>query len=318
MVRPSQWFRLATFLTPHTDSDESQIPNISLLPRLPPAMALHHVYMEQVRVPTSGLRSDNLARYGRIFLTCESRYVADELFRALHDVAQSAPHSTAGPIRPMFVLLDRRTPQFWIYDTEEPTTLTLLDNVLRRPTDLWRNFRRSVIVQSCFQGCFDSFPLFPIIPAVEDPDWVHGRMYCIRNRRQRHQYWFFDGDGDYDDGTIYVSNTHRSRFRIERVDLQPGNANIVYRSTPVIIRSDHIQLFAPQNGEVVNMRYDSLGELTTARAEEDVVVAMNLTFRELLGGFGVCAETSTDLGKVAVLGTVNKTRPGEGEDWELC
>ena len=66
---------------------------------------LFYVYMKVIRLADSA-RAD----YGRYLLTFESRWAADELYRELKTLKNSA-----GVVR--FSYLSRTNPQYWLYDT---------------------------------------------------------------------------------------------------------------------------------------------------------------------------------------------------------
>lgn len=161
-------------------------------------MAIFYVYLKWA--PPSGSGS---AESGRLLLTCESRYVADEFFRKLQ-VARNADGVK------FYTLLSRTTPQFWSYATigAEPwwTVTTILG------TTLLEEFGEKIMVQILPSSKTTQARGWPILPTLDGPDWVNNGAYFIRSKRQPNLYWHQAGD------YIHVSGTQMTKFRVRAVD----------------------------------------------------------------------------------------------------
>lgn len=219
----------------------------------------------------------------RVLLTCESRYVADELFRFL----ESLQHQDGSE---WFASLSRRTPQFWHFDTYDDNPHTTIMHVLTSNRFLYE-FRTTVMPKSLGNSS-DTSPVWPIIPVVDGPDWVHNRAYFIRTRQRPDRYWHMSGVD------IVVSETKRSKFHIRRVAFAKDGLKS-------LIRSDRIQIHP------LEKYFDSLlpigmsqNRLTRTRTPGD------WQFGKLLGGF----KESGSAGERFVESTVGD----DGDDWELC
>lgn len=179
-------------------------------------MAIFYVYLKWDR--ESNKASTDRGRY---LLICESRYVADELFRAL----QIAIDRNA---RLRFTTLDRRTPQMWFFDSIDAYPWNSITTVLCEKYFM-TNFGSRVITQTlpCASGRVGQE--IPIIPASEGPDWVHGGAYYIRNKRRPGQYWY------HVNGDIHISNTEMSKFRIHGVGFPEKERKVLIRSDRIVI-----------------------------------------------------------------------------------
>lgn len=179
-------------------------------------MAIFYVYVKWDRASNK-----SSAERGRYLLICESRYVADELFRGLQ-IAKTQD----GRLR--FTSLDRRTPQMWSFDSIDTYPWNSISTVLCEKYFM-TEFGSKVMTQilPCASGSVGNE--WPIIPTSEGPDWVDGGAYYIRNKRRPGLHWHhFRGD-------IYVSNTEMTKFRIYRVGFQEGERKVLIRSDCVII-----------------------------------------------------------------------------------
>lgn len=239
-------------------------------------MTLFYVYVNIVH----GLNSSS-----RVLLTCESRYVADELFRKLQ-----ATKNRSGGL--WFPSLARSTPQFWYFDTNtfSADMTGSLVPVLRSDA-FWAEFRSKVM--SKYLGDANDRTLeWPIIPVTNGPDWVHNGIYCIRNKRRPDRYWTCDGE------YVNVSDTRQDKFQIRGVGFTATESR-------VLIRSDRVQI-SPVS--VYGGRRFHIG------MKDEWLIASytpgGWTFGELLGGFKEVGPTS--------LGKVKWATDNDGDDWELC
>lgn len=186
-------------------------------------MGLYYVFMKWKR--DNDTRSSISAR---ILLTCESRYVADELFRDLQTVQRSD-----GRFR--FTRLERKTPQFWVYDTIDDPGSVLADVL---GTVLLPKFGSTVMSVLLNDGGGRDWPIAPI---VEGPDWVNGGSYFIRNKRQPNLYWYhFNGE-------IHVSERQKTKFRVIAV----GKPELA--KDAVLIGSDEVEIHPIETGSPNSM-----------------------------------------------------------------
>lgn len=239
-------------------------------------MTLFYVYVNIIH----GLTSSS-----RILLTCESRYVADELFRKLQ-----VTKNRNGAL--WFPSLARSTPQFWYFDTTtySPDMTGSFVPVLRSDAFL-PEFRSKVMTKYLGDGN-DRTLEWPIIPVTDGPDWVHNGIYCIRNKRRPNRYWTCDG------GFVNVSDTKQDKFQIRGVGFTATEFK-------VLIRSDRVQIspVAAYGGKMLHIGMKD--ELLIASATPG-----GWTFGELLGGF---KESGADS-----LRQVKWATDNDGDDWELC
>lgn len=150
-------------------------------------MALFYVYMRWYREgdPSS---TDT----GRQLLTCSSRNAADEFFRALQTLRFSDG-------RLWYTFLERRSPQYWSYDSVDDDPWNTVLYVLRsHPMAAFRNRIMPQLLSDTTGR--DWHP----VPISDQLDWVHEGTYFIRNRRQPRLYWY------HSEGFIHVSEDRKS------------------------------------------------------------------------------------------------------------
>ncbi|KAI5839470.1 hypothetical protein DFP73DRAFT_561060 [Morchella snyderi] len=250
-------------------------------------MSLYYVYMRWFSKANQGSGSG-----GRQLLTCESRYVADEFFRACQDLKDNRGH-------PRFTRLERSAPQFWIYDTADEQPWTALVDILNK-SPLPASVEGKVMSILLNDGMYRDWSIAPVVPGR---DWVNGNMYFVRNIRQPDLYWFDNGAGQ-----LYLSNGgHKTKFRVVGTDLGSDKR--------VLIRSDFVRLEVPQTNDSPTKHIRSEGNnrlaCTTAGGGD-----WKFKFGDLLGKFG-----TRWIGRDA-LGIHGAVTWGEGEDqadeWELC
>ncbi|KAF8247303.1 hypothetical protein K440DRAFT_551430 [Wilcoxina mikolae CBS 423.85] len=177
---------------------------------------IYYVYMKFDREDNT-LRAD----YGRHLLHFESRWAADELFRALQDVK-----NTSGVA---IWKLTRNTPQFWCYDTvNDGDPWWSINEFQRRNTVPEFNYRfGSTILNDAASG--RDFPVLPN-PAIGS-DWVNGNAFFIRNRRQPELYWFVRSN------KVYISNTQRSKFIVRGTDFNKTDKKVLIRKDKITIQA---------------------------------------------------------------------------------
>lgn len=248
-------------------------------------MSLYYVYMHLARYRKTEVGARGWSSY---LLTCESRYVADELFRAYQDLKDS--HG-----QPRFTKLERSNPQFWIYDATG-------SNPLSAPTDvLWGSpLPPSVdgrVIPTVL--CHSSAHEWSIPPIVPGRDWVNGNTYYVRSIRQPNLYWYSTSGG-----VVVSSGGPQTKFRVVGTDLGSDKR--------VLIRSDVVRLEIPQTNPVQYLRCGVDNSLRFAPGGED----WTFRFEDLLGKFGIRwlgAEGSWKKGHVKWdAGGVDQ------DEWELC
>lgn len=189
-------------------------------------MTLFYVYLKWA--PASDPRSEDI---GRLLLTCESRYVADEFFRKLQ-VARNE-HGVK-----FYTLLHRTTPQFWSYAGigESPwwTFITILGTVLRE------EFGEKIMAQILPDLHSSQVRSWPILPTLDGPDWVNNGTYFIRCTRQQNLFWHHAGD------YVHVSGTQKTKFRVRAVDF-----GIDDEKGRVLIGSDRVVISPVESSDLL-------------------------------------------------------------------
>ncbi|KAL7272927.1 hypothetical protein RUND412_004248 [Rhizina undulata] len=246
-------------------------------------MTIFYVYMRWHRENDSAS-----AKLGRILLTCESRYVADELFSALQTVKGSD-----GRLR--YNILERRTPQLWLYDTPDGGRWDTIINILGTKS-LLPQFKPTVMAMLMNDwGGRD----WPIIPAVVGSDWIHNGTFFIRNKRQPNLYWHCF------DGSIFVSDSRKTKFRI-------GSSNIEQSLRKVMIRDDEVQIRTLDN------RYNPSFVTRGINGDSALQVCSDSSqrwpFRNFLNRFGTRWENIDNVNRERVIYTEGE----DGDEWELC
>lgn len=245
-------------------------------------MTIFYVYMKWHRATTR----EN-SRIGRILLICESRYVADELFRAL----QTVRGGNNGHLR--FSLMERRTPQFWSYDTYNDERWDAIVDILGT-TSLLPQFGTSVMCTLLHDW---GGRVLNIIPAVDGPDWIHNGNFFIRNKRQPNLYWYNS------EGSIQVSDKQKTKFRIRATKFKKDDQ-------VVLIRSDTVEILMFDNSCHPSYLNRGVGCKNLHLSLE----SREWKFGDFLGGFGTTWEKKGNTMQELVTWTDDE----DGDNWELC
>ncbi|PUU78244.1 hypothetical protein B9Z19DRAFT_1084450 [Tuber borchii] len=243
---------------------------------------IHYVYVNPtLENDTRGAQyAPGGIKYRSLLLTFRSRWDSDELFRGLQAIKMPDGASR-------FTTLERVNPQFWCYDTI--------------PGDSWLKIVRT-LDQNALNHKFVSVFLansnagreWPILtnPTI-GPDWVSGKTFYIRNRREPNLYWHYERH------QIVISTDRRTRFRIKDED---------YEDERVLIRKDKVTIEPVGSlGTPIGMYVtkNGNGENLSVRPTREV-----WTFSDLFDSVGVTWSIS---------GTQFATSlPDLGDEWELC
>lgn len=180
----------------------------------------------------------------------------------------------------------------WNYDSDEGWDVVI--SILRNPA--FAHFARRImsVLLPYAGGGAD----WPVIPIVEGPDWVSGKTYFIRNKRQPELYWYYSG------GYIEVSRIQKSKFRID----EEGAIGGVEGGEPIaLIGSDIVEVsMAGQTGK----RSLYLG--TEPGSNRLVVGDGGLwSFSSFMDGrFGSVVQGDQEF--------VTWEEDGNGDEWEFC
>ncbi|KZS90183.1 hypothetical protein SISNIDRAFT_479574 [Sistotremastrum niveocremeum HHB9708] len=188
----------------------------------------------------------------------ESRYAADEFFRALQELDDR--HG-----KPRFTLLKRSSAQFWCYDTAEGDPWWLIVRILRDNAIPEANFK---IMSTILQDAAGDGRPWHFIKPVDGPDWTNGSTFFIRNKRQPNLYWSVSEVTP--DATIVISDTQNSKFRISGVDRDPKDRE------KVLIRGDRVTI-SPASSET-GPKALFIGP---SKCETDIVVVGNVSAEPL-------------------------------------
>lgn len=275
MIYPTRTRHLSPYL-PSASNDHSL--RVSPSSHLPLTMAIFYVYVNGTTFVNGAPETST-----RVLLTCQSRYVADELFMFL----ETLKHPDGSQ---WFNSLKRSTPQFWHFDTFDDIALSKINEGLASAAFL-SDFRTTVMPK-ILGSSSDISPEWPIIPVVDGPDWVHNGVYFIRTRQRPDRYWYLGPD------KIIVSETQRSKFRISRVTFALDHSEILIRSDAIQIQPLEINLY---NRNHINK--DPQNKLVLTRTPGE------WQFGDLLGRF-----KESPNGNRWLLWTDGE----DGDDWELC
>lgn len=229
---------------------------------------------------------------GRVLLTCQSRYAADEFFRKLH----TAKYTNGTQLFPSIA---RATPQFWYFDCADgyPDPSNYITSVLSGRTFV-TEFKTQIMIKTL--GSDNNRTLeWPIIPVVDGPDWLHNGTYCIRSKRRPDRYWSCDSS------LVFITDSRSYRFRICRVNFTIGDSDVLVRSDRI-----HIIPLHYSNGET--MYVGTVDEKSSAVGDTRLIVRakpVDWAFGELLGGF---RESPPGL-----VPNIKWTGSNDGDDWEL-
>lgn len=239
-------------------------------------MAIFYVYVNVTRLSQTSVS-------GRLLLTCESRYVADELFRKL----QTCKNLNGSPV---FTRTVRTTPQLWYFEITEPHQDPSQMVLSHMNTSAFQTEFASKVMPKSLGVSTDYTVSWPVIPVVDGPDWVNNRTYFIRSIRRPDNYWHFDGS------YVNVSNTEGSKFYIRGVAFPKDESRILVRSDRIHIRPVGLRL-----GHFLD------ADVGGNKLLQASVKCGEWKFGELLGGF-----------KVIDSRLVKWTDENDGDDWELC
>ena len=244
---------------------------------------IYYVYMKLTR-ENNTLRAD----YGRHLLTFRSRWDADELFRSLQDLKTAASATR-------FTALQRVNPQFWCYDAIEGDPWWTIVNVQRENVLPEFNYKfMSAILADAAVG--RDWPVLAN-PTI-GPDWVSGKTFYIRNRRQPSLYWYSENS------LIVISRYRRTKFCIKDKS---------YDGERVLIRKDEVTIqpvgsLGTPIGKYVIKSGD--GEVLTVRSTRQV-----WNFSDLFDSVGVTWADETECSPETQFAT---SLPKLGDEWELC
>jgi hypothetical protein len=218
----------------------------------------------------------------RSLLVCQSRYLADELFRALEE------RKLRGTEQLLFSVLERATPQLWFYDSIDGSGWDAIEDFLREKP---LQFLSTVMISRIPDGDSGGWAL-PIIPIDDRPDWVHNGTYYIRSTRQPNIYW--ERRTDY----IYPSIDPKTKFRVRLT----GTAK-----SKVLVRDDEVDIHIAETNSLTDIKCET-------NSEKRVITSADPTtwkFGDLIGGFRTGRER---LGSDCIVWTTEK----DGVEWELC
>ena len=147
-----------------------------------------------------------------------------------------------------------------------------------------------------------------IIPITNVPDWVSGRTYFIRNKRQPESYWYVDHGHD---NRIHVSTELRTKFRITAAQPQKGTKD------HVLIRSDLVMIECvgrPSASRTEPALFISASSPSGGRLEVSTKLK-HWHFGAFFEAFAVDA-SKNELGQLD--NVLYWTIGGEGDVWEPC
>jgi len=127
---------------------------------------------------------------------------------------------------PFFTALDRKSAQFWVYDSQDGDQAMLhLQQSGHLP-----GFQATLSTFLLNDGNGGCCPL--ISNPVIGPDWVSGQTFFIRNRRQPNTYWWVH------DTHIHTSEQRRTKFRIQVNEPPPCKGPVI------LVRKDAVKVAA--------------------------------------------------------------------------
>ncbi|KAI5837207.1 hypothetical protein DFP73DRAFT_487657 [Morchella snyderi] len=255
--------------------------------------SLYYVYMRWYK------ESDNRSsQWARQLLTCESRYVADELFRACQELKNSR-----GKLR--FTRLERNNPQFWLYDTTDGDPWMCMFDILGAHEGMPDSIMGRIMPTLLHDGPGRIYNPAPVIPGR---DWLNHGLYFIRNIRQPELYWTIDPTTRH----VLISDKIKARFRISSQYARDD------KKKRVLIRSDTVSLSLPNEifaqGPTMHIRIASDGCGLVCVADS---AGFTFRFGDFLGNFGT-RWVSNQGSDVDIHEFVTWHMGGEQDDWELC
>ena len=198
--------------------------------KLNPNIRLHHnehvyPYFQQTKTKMSGIyyvyvnptrETGSCAVQCGSLLTFRSRWDSDELFRGLQAIK-------TGDGASRFATLQRVNPQFWCYDTVlGDTWWSIVEALHENALPIHYKFMYASLIHGLTGR---DWPVFAN-PTI-GPDWVSGKTFYIRNRRQPNLYWYYQYQG------IVISTDRRTKFRVKDED---------YDDERVLIRKDKVTI----------------------------------------------------------------------------
>lgn len=249
-------------------------------------MSLFYVYMRWVRE-----RDNNRGEKCRHLLTFESRYVADEFYRAIQTQLRTNNRAL------LFPILERDTAQFWRYDYEGDANNAIAETLrnVRLPDTVQGRVMSALLPEAGGRG-------WAVAPVQAGKDWLHNRWYFIRNIRDPSLYWVSRGNN-----RIEVSDSQRTKFRIRGTEFRNDERK-------VLIRSDKIRIELPADSAPAPTFVSKMVDNNVVLAPDSGAWAFK--FGDLLGNFG----TSWDIppGAEEVREFLTWSDNGDLDDWELC
>lgn len=248
-------------------------------------MVLYYVY---VHLNSPSLGVENFCDY-RYILTCESRYQADEYFRAFEARMR----------------LKRISAQFWEYENVES-----LRNTITQAANIDSSIHKGIMLSSLPK--MGERNGFVQVPAEAGRDWLSGRAYFIRNVRQPDIYWYHPAGGE---DRILASRWQKTKFFVRLAEADENEKGTV------LIRSDRIRIstISPQAmGMLVRMGEDNRMVMVKPSAVAVGVAGSDKDFRfkDLLGTFGTEWECKNGVPYEYV--TWGDPSVMHLDDWELC
>ena len=228
------------------------------------------------------------AEYGRHILTCQSRWDADELFRSLQTLKTSAGASR-------FPTLKRVNSQFWCYDGIDTGPGWTIVNVQKENALPEFNYKfMSALLADAELG--RDWPV--LANSTIGPDWVSGKTFYIRNRRQPSLYWYSENC------LIVISTYRRTKFRIKDKS---------YDGERVLIRKDEVTI------EPVGSLGTPIGKYVIKNGDGEVLTVGSTRqvwdFSDLFDSVGVTWADETEFSPETQFAT---SLPKLGDEWELC
>ncbi|KAF1998463.1 hypothetical protein P154DRAFT_602891 [Amniculicola lignicola CBS 123094] len=256
-------------------------------------MTLHYVYVVWRR-----LSHEQGTNWGRFMLTFESRYVADEFYMAMATLRRSDGS-------PRFVTFSRAGAQLWTFDSNAEPQDPWWALMYVHLSGILKPFKERMIHTYLSDGNHSQRFDWPVIAIpAEGPDWVDGGAFFVRNKRQRTRYWFCAPDG-----SIHVSTTHQTKFRIRRAAGTSGQASTLAAGDlkQILIRKDMVTVQAI--GSLFYVSIPASGRLAQTAA------LVTWSFGRFFAGLGARWEAdSAGVERLYVVGT----NEDEGDEWELC
>ncbi|KAF8971237.1 hypothetical protein BDZ97DRAFT_1914236 [Flammula alnicola] len=250
--------------------------------------------------------------HGRFLLQFESRYVADELFRALQDMRFESDPQVLGRItlRVPWKLV-RISPQFWCYEFNRQGYAVNGVSQFERDHRSFETFNaKFTSTRLTHRGSEAVVVKYPIIPdPVFGTDWLNGNTFFIRNLRQPELYWFVLDD------VIRVGKDHRSKFCVRGTAFNADDKKVLIRSDKItieavpetIIRTSYI----PRNA-ITPQRYP----ISLVQEETPKLRIGDRPVQWLFGDLFLHIGVSWDWRTQSQYATYMPN--GGGDEWELC